>query len=60
VYVDNNNVTEGDPKDEYIGRMNVAIDEVVKDWGMPQWYVDGVLRNYIPEEDEEDVGMQYA
>jgi len=62
VYVDHNNMTEGPPKDEYIGRMNAGIDEAVNVWGMPQWYVDGVMRKFIPaddDEEDEDDGMEY-
>ncbi|KAI1618883.1 hypothetical protein EDD36DRAFT_44581 [Exophiala viscosa] len=47
VYVDEDRVTPGEIAQEYIGRMNRAIDESVK-LGVPQSWVDNILRKYIP------------
>jgi hypothetical protein len=54
VYVDKNNVTEGDPQEEYVVRMNVGIEEAIGEWGMPEWYVEEVLRRFIPGEDGDE------
>ncbi|KAJ5876137.1 uncharacterized protein N7529_001721 [Penicillium soppii] len=49
VYVDENCVTVSKPKFEYIARMNRGIRESVE-LGMPQSWVDEVIRKFIPEE----------
>ncbi|KAI9857584.1 MAG: hypothetical protein M1813_008176 [Trichoglossum hirsutum] len=48
VYVDVKRVLEGDPQEEYIGRMNMAIEDVLK-VGVPQWYIDKYIRKSIPK-----------
>ncbi len=48
IYIDNNNTTEGDPKEEYIGRMNEAIKDALKE-GVPESYVQKYLRKFIPD-----------
>ncbi|CAI4219538.1 unnamed protein product [Parascedosporium putredinis] len=45
------------PAAGFVGWMNRGIREAVRDWGMPGWYVDGVLRRYVPEEGDEDEGV---
>ncbi|KAK4178246.1 hypothetical protein QBC36DRAFT_368972 [Triangularia setosa] len=39
------------PREEYIVRMNKGIDDALKE-GVPRGYVDKVLREYIPAEDQ--------
>ncbi|KAH0556289.1 hypothetical protein GP486_005785 [Trichoglossum hirsutum] len=48
VYVDVKRMLEGDPKEEYVDRMNMAIKDALK-LGVPQWYIDKYLRKRIPE-----------
>ena len=48
IYIDNNNTTEGDPKEEYIGRMNKAIKDALKE-GVPENYIQKYLRKSIPD-----------
>jgi gamma-glutamylcyclotransferase len=48
VYVDVERVLEGNPREEYIDRMNMAIRDALK-VGVPQWYVDKYIRGSIPE-----------
>ncbi|KAI0454912.1 hypothetical protein F5B21DRAFT_224002 [Xylaria acuta] len=48
VYIDFQRITPSDPKDEYVGRMNVGIQEASEQWGLPHAYVDEVIRPYIP------------
>jgi hypothetical protein len=50
VYVDEYRRQDGPPKFEYIGRMNRGIREAAK-LGLPQVWVDKVMRKYIPEVD---------
>ncbi|PKS12957.1 hypothetical protein jhhlp_000298 [Lomentospora prolificans] len=57
VYLDQERVSDGRPEGGYVGWMNRGIGEAVGDWGMPAWYVDGVLRRYIPAEDDDDEGV---
>lgn len=49
VYVDENCVTLSEPKFEYIARMNRGIRESVQ-LGVPQQWVDEVIRKFIPEQ----------
>jgi gamma-glutamylcyclotransferase len=54
VYIDRKRMTPDEPRKEYIYRMNQGIVDAVK-LGVPQTYVDGVMRKYIPgEKDGED------
>jgi gamma-glutamylcyclotransferase len=46
VYVDEENLTDGKIKEEYIYRMNQAIADAVRE-GVPQEYVDKYLRPFI-------------
>ncbi|KAK7914313.1 hypothetical protein PG985_012016 [Apiospora marii] len=50
VYVDYPRVEADRPKDEYIGRMNRGIDEARRDWGLPEWYIEKVMRPFIQSE----------
>jgi gamma-glutamylcyclotransferase len=55
VYVDGTNITESTPKPEYIVRMNRGIDEAVNEWQLPRWYVESVMRKYIPANKADEV-----
>ncbi|KAI3322946.1 hypothetical protein HD806DRAFT_523166 [Xylariaceae sp. AK1471] len=48
VYVDFKRITPSAPKEEYIGRMNVGIEEAVEKWELPVTYVEDVMRPFIP------------
>ncbi|KAI9771232.1 MAG: hypothetical protein M1839_002853 [Geoglossum umbratile] len=48
VYVDVERVLEGDPRREYIDRMNLAVRDALG-VGVPQWYMDKYIRRSIPE-----------
>lgn len=54
VYIDRNRVEPDQPKKEYIYRMNMGIKDAVKE-GMPEIYVDEVLRKFIPDVTDETV-----
>ena len=47
VYVSHRYTTEGKAREEYVYRMNKAIEDAL-DQGMPQGYVSDVLRKWIP------------
>ena len=47
VYVDVERLSESHPKKEYIHRMNMAIDDALKE-GVPNDYIDRYLRPFIP------------
>lgn len=47
VYVDYHRIEADRPKDEYVGRMNQGIDEARRDWGLPEWYIEKVMRPFI-------------
>jgi gamma-glutamylcyclotransferase len=47
VYIDRKRTREFKPKNEYIYRMNRGIEDALK-LGVPQSYVDRVLRKFIP------------
>jgi gamma-glutamylcyclotransferase len=51
VYVDVLRLTEGEPKSEYIYRMNMAIADGVEK-GIPHEYFDKYLRPFIPQMDK--------
>lgn len=46
VYVDEKRVQESEPRDEYIGRMERGIEDVVRNWGMEEEYANRVMRRY--------------
>ncbi|KAF2180510.1 hypothetical protein K469DRAFT_714480 [Zopfia rhizophila CBS 207.26] len=52
VYIDRQRITGDKPKKEYIYRMNMGIKDAIK-MGVPEEYVKGVMREFIPEEDRE-------
>lgn len=54
VYIDRNRTEPDVPKKEYIYRMNMGIKDAVEE-GMPEKYVDEVLRKFIPEKQDEGV-----
>ncbi|KAH8668779.1 hypothetical protein BX600DRAFT_510843 [Xylariales sp. PMI_506] len=47
-YIDFNRITEYLPRSEYVGRINLGITEASAQWGLPAWYVDTVMRPFIP------------
>ncbi|KAI9873033.1 MAG: hypothetical protein M1830_000917 [Pleopsidium flavum] len=49
VYVDDRRVVEGTPREEYIYRMNMNINDAVEK-GVPMQYVERYMRPFIPEE----------
>jgi len=51
VYINRELTKPHEPKEEYIYRMNMGIKDALKE-GMPQGYVDQVMREYIPDRDE--------
>ncbi|RMY70209.1 hypothetical protein D0863_05936 [Hortaea werneckii] len=51
VYINRELTKPHEPKEEYIYRMNMGIKDALKE-GMPQGYVDDVMRAYIPDRDE--------
>lgn len=55
VYIDRNRTTPDKPRDEYVYRMNQGIRDAVK-CGVPEQYVQEVMRKYIPEDKEGDHG----
>lgn len=52
VYINRELTKPHSPKEEYIYRMNMGIKDALKE-GMPQGYVDQIMREYIPDRDEE-------
>lgn len=53
LYIDRKRMVEDQPREEYVGRMNMGIRDAVER-GVPRGYVEGVLRRFIPEEGEEE------
>ncbi|KAF2242929.1 hypothetical protein BU26DRAFT_523923 [Trematosphaeria pertusa] len=49
VYIDRQRTAEDKPKKEYIYRMNRGIEDAVR-MGVPEGYVEDVMRKFIPEE----------
>ncbi|KAI2469785.1 hypothetical protein F4781DRAFT_431001 [Annulohypoxylon bovei var. microspora] len=49
VYIDFRRVLPDSPKEEYIDRMNLGINEAMAHWGLPKAYVDAVMRPFIPK-----------
>ncbi len=54
VYIDRNKTTPDEPKEEYIYRMNMGVQDALKE-GVPKEYVNDVMREFIPEEEDEEV-----
>ncbi|GJN66652.1 hypothetical protein PLICBS_000671 [Purpureocillium lilacinum] len=46
VYVDRQRVTEGTPREEYVGRMEEGIRDAVWNWGLDEAYADRVMRRF--------------
>ncbi|KAF1361036.1 hypothetical protein EJ07DRAFT_164638 [Lizonia empirigonia] len=55
VYIDRNRTTPDKPREEYVYRMNQGIKDAVR-MGVPEKYVANVMREYIPEGDNENDG----
>ncbi len=53
-YIDFKRVLPSLPKSEYVGRMNRGIREAMKDWNLPESYVDEVMRPFIPQGNDEE------
>ncbi|KAL8699057.1 MAG: hypothetical protein Q9224_001580 [Gallowayella concinna] len=49
VYIDRKRTVDDEPNEEYVYRMNKAIQDAV-DKGIPQEYVDCVMRRFIPQQ----------
>ncbi|KAH4125087.1 gamma-glutamylcyclotransferase [Parastagonospora nodorum] len=54
VYIDRRRTTAGVPRAEYVYRMNRGIEDAVE-CGVPGGYVEGVVREFIPEDEVEGV-----
>jgi hypothetical protein len=48
VYIDQLRVMPSKPRKEYVCRMNRGIEEAVAVWQLPEWYVEEVMRGFIP------------
>lgn len=62
VYINREQKTPSEPKREYVYRMNMGIRDAVKE-GVPEGYVRGVMRRFIPEGNKdgvEDVARKQA
>lgn len=53
VYIDRKRTTPDEPRDEYVYRMNQGIRDAVAR-GVPKGYVKDVMREFIPEEREDE------
>jgi len=53
VYIDRKRTSPSVPRKEYIYRMNRGIEDAVK-CGVPEGYVDQIMRTYIPADDNEE------
>ena len=51
IYIDFANTTPDDPKTEYIYRINMAMQDALKE-GIPQSYIDKYIRPFIPPESQ--------
>ncbi|KAI1101041.1 hypothetical protein F4804DRAFT_317145 [Jackrogersella minutella] len=56
VYVDFKRVHPSAARYEYIHRMNRGIDDAILQWGLPESYVDAVMRPFIPAVESEKKG----
>lgn len=52
VYINRKLTTPSEPKEEYIRRMNLGIKDALRE-GVPKAYVDKVVREFIPDVDNE-------
>ncbi|GIZ43912.1 hypothetical protein CKM354_000712400 [Cercospora kikuchii] len=55
VYINRENAREGKIKEEYVYRMNKGIRDALKE-GVPRQYVEQVLREWIPDVEDERLG----
>ncbi|KAH7144005.1 hypothetical protein EDB81DRAFT_797088 [Dactylonectria macrodidyma] len=46
IYVDGEETTEDAPRDEYVGRMERAIEDAVDNWGLDEGYANRVMRRF--------------
>lgn len=60
VYVDGTNITASTPRPEYVVRMNRGIDEATNEWQLPRWYVESVMRKYIPAEKADEISSTFS
>jgi len=51
VYIDRHRTVDDTPKQEYIHRMNMGIKDALRK-GVPEGYVDEIIRKFIPEQCE--------
>ncbi|KAJ4334443.1 hypothetical protein N0V87_006877 [Didymella glomerata] len=56
VYIDRNRTTPDVPRDEYVYRMNQGIRDALER-GMPEEYVQDVMRKFIHERDDDEGGI---
>lgn len=54
VYINRKHIKPSEPKKEYIYRMNMGIKDALQE-GVPKAYIDKVLREFIPDIDDESV-----
>ena len=54
VYINRERTKDDEPKQEYVHRMNMGIRDALAK-GVPQGYIDRVIRRFIPEESPEGV-----
>lgn len=59
VYINRDAVTPSKPKEEYIYRMNMGIRDAIEK-GVPEGYVEEVMRKYIPEMEGEGELVEVA
>ena len=52
VYIDRKRTKDASPKKEYMHRINMGVGDAVE-LGIPQSYVDDVVRNIIPAAEDE-------
>ncbi|CAN8097544.1 unnamed protein product [Discula destructiva] len=52
VYVDRWRTETGQPRAEYVGRMNRGLEEAECEWGLPKSYVKAMVRRFIPAQQE--------
>lgn len=53
VYIDRCHVTDDQPHEEYIHRLNMGIKDAIS-LGVPRDYIDAVMRKFIPDDTEDD------
>lgn len=53
IYIDRERLEDDKPKAEYVHRINMGVQDAVR-VGMPQTYVDNVIRKFIPAEGNQE------